>query len=63
MNQIACPVCKQDIQVSSAKGRKSGKPFVMLKCESDGRHFRAFITYKPFVDNVISGAEEMAISV
>lgn len=62
MNRIKCPVCKEEIQVSTAKGRKSGKPFVMLKCAVDGRHFRAFVTYRPFVDKVIAGAEELAVT-
>ena len=62
MNSISCPVCKESITVSTATGRKSGKAFVMLKCSVDGRHFRAFITDKTFVDKVVSGAEEMSVT-
>ena len=53
MKPIACPVCQEDIQVSTAQGRKSGKPFVMLKCVSDGRHSRAFITDQDYVSRIV----------
>lgn len=44
MNTIGCPVCSKPLSVTVAKGRKSNKPFIMLKCDVDGRHFRGFIT-------------------
>lgn len=47
-----CPICSQKLVVSLARGRKSGKQFVMLKCPADGRHFRGFITHQPFVQQV-----------
>ena len=37
-----------------AKGRKSGKPFIMLVCGVDGRHFRAFINDQDFVAKVLN---------
>jgi hypothetical protein len=35
--------------VRQASGRKSGKPFLMLKCQADGRHFRGFIYDPAFI--------------
>ena len=52
-----CLVCREPLSVRLAKGRKSGKPFVMLVCGQDGRHFRAFITYQPFVREVLEHLE------
>ena len=56
MTQISCVVCKGPVEVRSAQGRKSGTPFVMMKCTQDGRHFRAFIPDKDFVEKVIMAA-------
>jgi hypothetical protein len=47
-----CPVCSKSLAVRPAEGRKSGKPFIMLVCPEDGRHFRGFITDKNYVDRV-----------
>jgi len=52
MNTIGCPVCSNPLSVTVAKGRKSNKPFIMLKCEQDGRHFRGFITDQDFVRRI-----------
>jgi len=41
-----------------AEGRKSGKPFVMLICDRDGRHIRAFISDRGFVASVIAKLEK-----
>ena len=41
-----------------AQGRKSGKPFLMLLCAVDGRHFRAFINDKAFVASVVARLED-----
>ena len=59
MNGINCLVCSNEIEVKPARGRKSGKPFVMLICGQDGRHFRAFITDKTYVARVLESAEEL----
>ena len=56
MNNVPCPVCSTPLTVRPATGRKSGKPFVMLVCPEDGRHFRGFISDKEFVDRVIEKA-------
>ena len=57
--QAPCPVCHQPLTLRLARGRKSGKPFLMLICGQDGRHFRAFITDKKYVSAVLEGAEEL----
>ena len=53
MNNIGCPVCTNPLSVTIAKGRKSNKPFIMLKCDIDGRHFRGFITDQSYVKRVL----------
>ena len=60
MNQAPCPVCSVPLTVRLARGRKSGKPFVMLLCVQDGRHFRAFINDQQYVSNVIERVEGKA---
>ena len=57
---IPCLVCKEPLTVRLARGRKSGKPFVMLICSRDGRHFRAFINDQEYVSRVLDGAEDLA---
>ena len=56
---IPCLICKEPLTVKLTRGRKSGKPAVMLICGQDGRHFRAFITDKKYVSRVLEGAEEL----
>jgi len=53
MNTIGCPVCANPLSVKVARGRKSNKPFIMLKCDKDGRHFRGFITDQAYVKRVL----------
>jgi hypothetical protein len=53
MNNVNCPVCSQPLVVTIARGRKSNKPFIMLKCNTDGRHFRGFITDQVYVKSVM----------
>ena len=55
MNNINCPICSNPLSVRIAKGRKSNKSFIMLKCDLDGRHFRGFITDQQYVKKVIDG--------
>ena len=57
MNQAPCPVCSVPLTVRLARGRKSGKPFVMLLCAQDGRHFRAFINDQQYVAQVLERVE------
>ena len=55
---LNCPICGQSLSVELARGRKSGKPFVMLRCVQDGRHYRAFINHRPYVEEVLRQLEE-----
>lgn len=57
VDAFPCPVCHTDLEVDLATGRKSGKLFVMFKCPVDGRHFRAFVTDRNFVDQVMALAD------
>ena len=57
---IPCLVCKGPLKVKLARGRKSGKPFVMLVCPADGRHFRAFISDQGYVSQVLERVEDQA---
>jgi hypothetical protein len=54
-NQLpGCPVCGEVLHLALARGRKSGKPCIMLRCLIDGRHFRGFITHRPFVEEMLN---------
>lgn len=54
---IPCLICSLPLTVRLARGRKSGKPFIMLLCSQDGRHFRAFINDRAYVDQVLARLE------
>jgi hypothetical protein len=51
--QLPCPLCQQPLALRLARGRKSGKPFIMLICLQDGHHFRAFINDQVYVRQVL----------
>ena len=55
---IPCVVCTGPLTMRMARGRKSGKPFLMLVCGRDGRHFRAFINDQEYVDQVLKQLED-----
>jgi hypothetical protein len=55
----SCPICGESLSVNLARGRKSGKPFVMLRCPADGRHFRGFISHRPYVEQVLDNLETL----
>ena len=55
---IPCIVCGSGLSLRTARGRKSGKPFLMLVCPVDGRHFRGFITHQDYVAGVLARLEE-----
>lgn len=55
---IPCLVCKEPLTVRLARGRKSGKPFLMLLCGRDGRHFRGFINDQKYVGQVLESLED-----
>lgn len=56
--KVPCMVCSADLQVKPANGRKSGKPFLMVVCPVDGRHFRGFIGDREYVDRVVERSQE-----
>ena len=57
---IPCLVCKEPLRVKLARGRNSGKPFVMLICSKDGRHFRAFINDQEYVSRVLESVGDLS---
>jgi hypothetical protein len=56
MNPIICLVCHGPIDIKISETRKSQKPCINMRCERDGRHFRAFITDREFVENMMAEA-------
>ena len=54
---VPCLVCATALSLRLARGRKSGKPFLMLICPVDGRHFRGFITHRDYVAGVLARLE------
>ena len=59
MNEINCPICSNILSIRIARGRKSDKPFIMLVCGKDGRHFRGFVTDQPYVKKVLGERPSM----
>ena len=59
---IPCIVCGSGLTLRTARGRKSGKPFLMLVCPADGRHFRGFINNQEYVRQVLARLEGPAPS-
>jgi hypothetical protein len=55
--QVPCLVCTTALTLRLVRGRKSGKPFLMLICPMDGRHFRGFITHRDYVAAVLARLE------
>ena len=55
--QVPCLVCTTALTLRLVRGRKSGKPFLMLICPVDGRHFRGFITHRDYVSGVLARLE------
>ena len=53
----SCPICGETLVASLARGKKSGQPFIMLKCRREGRHYRAFINDKAYVAEVLERLE------
>ena len=53
MKEILCLICSSPLSIRMAKGRKSNKPFIMLVCPKDGRHFRAFISDKEYIRKIL----------
>ena len=55
---LQCPVCGEPLAFQIARGRKSGKPFLMVKCLRDGRHFRGFVGDRDYVQRLLEGLEQ-----
>jgi hypothetical protein len=53
MNDIKCPICSNALSIRMAKGRRSNKPFIMMICPQDGRHFRGFITDQAYISKIL----------
>ena len=56
--EIPCLVCRKPLALRLARGRKSGKPSIMLICPTDGRHFRGFISDRAYVGQVLALLED-----
>ena len=56
--EIPCLVCSKPLALRLARGRKSGKPSIMLICPTDGRHFRGFISDRAYVGRVLALLED-----
>jgi hypothetical protein len=54
---VPCLICGAALTLRLARGRKSGKPFLMLICPQDGRHFRGFINDQSYVKGVLAKLE------
>jgi hypothetical protein len=61
-SSVPCLICQQPLTLRLARGRKSGKPFLMLVCATDGRHFRGFINDQDYVRQVLARLEGHAPS-
>lgn len=55
---LQCPVCGDPLSFQIARGRKSGKPFLMVKCLRDGRHFRGFVGDRDYVKRLLERLEQ-----
>ncbi len=60
--EIPCLICQQPLALRIARGRKSGKPSIMLICPTDGRHFRGFISDRAYVGQVLALLEDQTTS-
>jgi predicted RNA-binding Zn-ribbon protein involved in translation (DUF1610 family) len=60
---LHCPVCGQPLSFRLARGRKSGKPFLMVMCLQDGRHFRGFIGDRDYLAKLLEHLEQGQVPV
>ncbi len=56
-NTPNCLVCGEALDLRQTQGRNSRKPSLMFVCPVDGRHFRAFVTFRPYVEAVLARLE------
>ena len=57
---LHCHLCQSPLDLRLARGRKSGKPFVLMICPVDGRHIRAFVADAAYVQNLMDRVEAQA---
>ena len=57
---LHCHLCGNPLDVRLARGRKSGKPFVLMVCPVDGRHIRAFVGDADYVRKLMDQVEAKA---
>lgn len=56
-SKLTCPVCGRGLEVRLAKGRKSGKVFIMAICSVTGKHIRAFLNDADYIRQVLERLE------
>ena len=56
-----CLICGDPLIIRPSRSRKTGKPSIMIVCPNDGRHFRGWITYQPYVKEVMDKMEERGL--
>ena len=61
-NTPNCLVCGEALDLRQTQGRSSHKPSLMFVCPADARHFRAFITYSPYVESVLARLAQIELS-
>ena len=59
MKSIPCPICGGRVNLTLHTRKQSGKPFLMLLCQVDSRHYRAFINDETYVKNVAATLHEV----
>jgi hypothetical protein len=52
-NNLTCFICSAPLSVRMTESKNSHKQFIMLKCPRDGRHFRAFVADRNYINQVI----------
>lgn len=55
---LNCPVCGGSLAFKLAHSKRTAKVFVMMMCPVNGKHLRAFISDKGFVDSALAKLEE-----
>ena len=58
-NTPNCLVCGVALDLRQTQGRSSHKPSLMFVCPEDGRHFRAFVTFRPYVEAVLGRLSDL----
>jgi hypothetical protein len=56
-----CFICGSPLRIALTRNR-NGKVAVTLYCGADGRHLRAFVNHRPWVEQVVAGAEAAGLS-